>query len=139
MTEFLGSLSQMLDEYNTIKDAVPPVLVPLMHPFYERVEAALAPGLTHLSWTSLNIESCKQSVPMNYTRFRNLETVTCFSSVLNRFFADIQSVYKEMGNLKLLSARCKDILDSRIEAVSLLPHSSLVFSILLRRCWKRCR
>uniref|UniRef100_A0A669P3A4 AAA+ ATPase domain-containing protein n=1 Tax=Phasianus colchicus TaxID=9054 RepID=A0A669P3A4_PHACC len=40
---------------------IPVVLKPLMKPFIEQVEDALAPGMTQLSWTSLNINKFKEA------------------------------------------------------------------------------
>lgn len=55
-------LLELLQDYSSAVARIPPLLVPLMRPFIDRVEAALSPGLTTLSWTALNTDTCK---PMN--------------------------------------------------------------------------
>lgn len=54
-------LKQLLDDFDAAVKRIPSVLQPLMNPFIHQVEAALSPGLTILSWTSLNIDNCKHS------------------------------------------------------------------------------
>lgn len=56
----LNSLREMLLEYKRIKDEIPAVLQPPMKPFCDRVEEALLPGVTALTWTALNVEACKK-------------------------------------------------------------------------------
>lgn len=53
-------LLELLQDYSSAVDGIPPLLLPLMQPFISRVEAALSPGLTTLSWASLNTDGCKQ-------------------------------------------------------------------------------
>ncbi|XP_074645893.1 dynein axonemal heavy chain 5-like [Tubulanus polymorphus] len=81
------NLSDVLLEYDTIVASIPLVLLPLMKPFRERVEESLKPGLTALSWTSLNLDSY------------------------------IQTARKSLRFLELLTKQITDILDCRIEAV----------------------
>lgn len=50
----------MLQDYSSVVGRIAPLLFPLMQPFISRVEAALSPGLTTLSWTALNTDGCKQ-------------------------------------------------------------------------------
>ena len=38
---------------------IPEIVLPLMKPFINKVEDTIKPGLTMLSWTSLNIEACE--------------------------------------------------------------------------------
>ena len=57
---YIFSLMSMLKEYQTIKDSIPTVVQPLMKPLCDYVERALKPGLSSLTWTSFNIESCEQ-------------------------------------------------------------------------------
>ena len=56
------SLTEMLDEYERIKQEVPATIAPMMKPFIHRVDDALAPGLSKLSWASLNVRECKSVV-----------------------------------------------------------------------------
>nr|XP_006825999.1 PREDICTED: dynein heavy chain 5, axonemal [Saccoglossus kowalevskii] len=83
------SLVEVLNEYDRILGTIPPVLVPLMKPYRDRVEDALNPGLSALNWTSLSIEQY------------------------------IKNIYKEMGFLQRLIKQVTDLLDCRIEAVLL--------------------
>ena len=52
-------LQEMLLTYSRIRQSIPQVLMPLMQPFMKRVDDALKPGVTTLTWTSLNASSCK--------------------------------------------------------------------------------
>lgn len=49
----------MLTEFQRIVQSIPVVLLPLMKPYKQRVEEALKPGITTLTWTSLNVDTCK--------------------------------------------------------------------------------
>ena len=50
------SLQMMLAEYQRMKSKMPPIIEQLMVPHLAKVDEALQPGLTALTWTSLNIE-----------------------------------------------------------------------------------
>ncbi|XP_072536415.1 dynein axonemal heavy chain 5 isoform X2 [Salminus brasiliensis] len=52
-----NKLIEMLRDFETAVSRIPPLLQPLMQPFINCVETALSPGLTTLSWTSLNINT----------------------------------------------------------------------------------
>ncbi|KAI4900024.1 hypothetical protein NFI96_023292, partial [Prochilodus magdalenae] len=80
-------LVEMLQDFETAVNRIPPLLQPLMRPFINRVESALAPGLTTLSWTSLNI---------------------------NTF---IDYVYEALQELEEVAKVTRDILECRIERV----------------------
>ncbi|XP_069476735.1 dynein axonemal heavy chain 5-like [Ambystoma mexicanum] len=49
-------LQSMLLDYQTFVNGIHATLKPLMRPFIGQIDEALTPGLTQLSWTSLNIE-----------------------------------------------------------------------------------
>lgn len=55
----VSRLLQLLQDYTSAIARIPPLLQPLMQPFISRVEASLLPGLTTLSWTSLNTNECQ--------------------------------------------------------------------------------
>jgi len=55
-------LQGMLRDFNTAVSRIPSVLKSPMQPFIGSVKTALYPGLTFLSWTSLNIDHCKTSI-----------------------------------------------------------------------------
>ncbi|XP_036378537.1 dynein heavy chain 5, axonemal, partial [Megalops cyprinoides] len=65
-------LEEMLEDYQEAQSRIPTLLQPLMHPFISRVEDALSPGLTMLSWTSLNTGKFIENV---YGALRELEQV----------------------------------------------------------------
>ena len=54
-------LVELLQDYSKVVDDIPEIILPLMKPFINTVEDTIKPGLTMLSWTSLNIEACKYS------------------------------------------------------------------------------
>ncbi|KAF5902717.1 dynein heavy chain 5, axonemal-like, partial [Clarias magur] len=52
-----NKLVEMLEYFGAAVSRIPALLQPLMKPFINRVEMALSPGFTILSWTSLNIKT----------------------------------------------------------------------------------
>lgn len=68
----LSRLLELLQDYSSVVDRIPPLLLPLMQPFINRVEAALSPGLTTLSWTALNTNGCKQEYMINRQMQKNI-------------------------------------------------------------------
>ncbi|XP_053268003.1 dynein axonemal heavy chain 5 [Pleuronectes platessa] len=68
-----NQLQELLLDYRSVVDGIPAPLFPLMQPFIGRVEAALSPGLTTLSWTALNTDAFIQSV---YVALEELEQVS---------------------------------------------------------------
>ncbi|XP_042366785.1 dynein axonemal heavy chain 5 [Plectropomus leopardus] len=66
-------LLELLQDYSSVVARIPPLLFPLMAPFVGRVEAALSPGLTTLSWTSLNTDLFIDAV---YRALRDLNQVS---------------------------------------------------------------
>ena len=52
-------LVEILQEYSKVVGDIPEIVLPLMKPFINKVEDTIKPGLTMLSWTSLNIEGCR--------------------------------------------------------------------------------
>ncbi|KAI8792083.1 dynein heavy chain 5, axonemal [Biomphalaria glabrata] len=81
------ALTEMLVEYQRVLQAIPQVLLSLIKPFQKRVDEAIKPGITTLTWTSLNVDTY------------------------------IKEIYETMRDLEKLSKTVKDILDCRIEAV----------------------
>ena len=55
----INSLHEMLQEYKAILDSISPVVMPLMKPYKAKVEDELNPGMTSLTWMSLNVDTCK--------------------------------------------------------------------------------
>lgn len=44
-----------MDDFERTKESIPWIAEPCMKPFLSRVEDAIAPGLTMLTWASMNI------------------------------------------------------------------------------------
>ncbi|CAH1798803.1 unnamed protein product, partial [Owenia fusiformis] len=85
-TTYVG-LTELLKEYNRILDTVPPLLMPLMDPYKNRILEAMKPGLTSLSWTSLNVDTY------------------------------VKNIYKIIANVENVVKQTSDILECRIDAV----------------------
>ncbi|KAM8731517.1 dynein axonemal heavy chain 5 [Acanthopagrus schlegelii] len=66
-------LLDLLQDYSSVVSRIPPALLPLMQPFTVRVEAALSPGLTTLSWTALNTDAFIENV---YVVLKDLDQVS---------------------------------------------------------------
>ena len=58
----LTSFTFGLSEYQTLVKSIIPVTAPLLSPHLVELESILTPGLTTLSWTSMNINSYKSRV-----------------------------------------------------------------------------
>ena len=61
----------MLGEYRRILGSIPAVLMPLMRPFSERVDEALKPGISSLTWMSLNVDTCELSIECWFQGLKN--------------------------------------------------------------------
>ncbi|GCC35016.1 hypothetical protein chiPu_0013494 [Chiloscyllium punctatum] len=81
------SLQELLSNYQNVANTIPSIIQPMMKPFIGQVDEAFIPGLTMLSWTSLNIE---------------------------RF---IENVYDLLAELKHIVKQVSDTLECRIERV----------------------
>ncbi|XP_066267666.1 dynein axonemal heavy chain 5-like [Branchiostoma lanceolatum] len=81
------ALKEVLREFEGIVARIPNVLLPLMRPFINQVEEAVQPGLTMLTWTSVNIDTY------------------------------IGNIYKALNSLELLTKQASDVLECRIESV----------------------
>ncbi|XP_069033626.1 dynein axonemal heavy chain 5 [Embiotoca jacksoni] len=55
-------LQDLLQDYHCVVSRIPPLLLPLMQPFFSHVEASLSPGLTTLSWSALSSDGFLHSV-----------------------------------------------------------------------------
>ncbi|XP_041823849.1 dynein heavy chain 5, axonemal [Melanotaenia boesemani] len=65
-------LIELLQVYSSTISRIPPLILPVIQPFIGRVEVALLPGLTMLSWTSLNADAFVDDV---YEALKELEHV----------------------------------------------------------------
>lgn len=77
----------MLKEYKKVLSKIPEIFQPLMAPHLAKLDAALEPGISMLTWTSLNLNSY------------------------------IESVYDTLREFELLIDRANDIKEFRIEKV----------------------
>ncbi|XP_078698147.1 dynein axonemal heavy chain 5-like [Branchiostoma floridae x Branchiostoma belcheri] len=80
------ALNELLSDYKKLTDSITPILQPLMKPVIGQIDDAIKPGLTMLSWTSLNIKQY------------------------------IGEVYKVMEKVELLVKQVTDMLECRIDA-----------------------
>lgn len=86
----------MLQENKRVRKKIPAAFEELMGPHINRVEDTIEPGLTKLSWTSLNIEEYIQNV---YKRLEELELLMIRANELTEFRID--AVLQEMATTTL--------------------------------------
>ena len=77
----------MLDERNRVLEKIPATFRPLFGPHLTKLEAAIEPGLTMLTWTSMNITTY------------------------------LQAVHEALGEVDLLIDRANDLVKYRIESI----------------------
>ncbi|XP_052714224.1 dynein axonemal heavy chain 5-like isoform X2 [Crassostrea angulata] len=82
-----SALQMLLQENKRVRSKIPTAFESLMGPHVSKVDKRLEPGLSKLSWTSLNIQEY------------------------------IQEVYSVLGELELLMDRAHDLMEFRIDAV----------------------
>uniref|UniRef100_A0A8C3UM51 Dynein axonemal heavy chain 5 n=1 Tax=Catharus ustulatus TaxID=91951 RepID=A0A8C3UM51_CATUS len=82
-------LQNLLINYKEHLDRIPVVLKPLMKPLIGQIEDALTPGLMQLSWTSLNINKCRE---LDYVVKSASDTLEC----------RIERILKDMSNTALI-------------------------------------
>ncbi|KAJ8315371.1 LOW QUALITY PROTEIN: hypothetical protein KUTeg_007521 [Tegillarca granosa] len=80
------SLREMLSEYERIVSEIPQVLLPLMKPYRDHVEESLLPGLTSLTWMSIN---------RNYEVMSSLEKLS--KTVTDILDCRVEAVLQEMS------------------------------------------
>ncbi|XP_069769396.1 dynein axonemal heavy chain 5 isoform X5 [Narcine bancroftii] len=66
------SIQELLCNYQHVVNSIPSIIQPLMKPFISQVDEALIPGLTMLSWSSLNIDKFVDNVNISLTELRQL-------------------------------------------------------------------
>nr|XP_055038161.1 dynein axonemal heavy chain 5 isoform X2 [Misgurnus anguillicaudatus] len=91
-------LQTILEDFDVAVKRIPSMLQPPMKPFIHHVEAALSPGLTVLSWTSLNIDNFIESV---YEALRKLQRVAKVS--MDILECRIERVLNSMSSTLLLA------------------------------------
>ena len=86
----------MLKERSAVMDKIPQTFRPLMGPHLTKLEAAIEPGLTMLTWTSLNLNTYTDGV---YEALRELELLVDRANDLVKY--RIECVLQEMCNVLL--------------------------------------
>ena len=86
----------MVAENNRVRDKVSELFAPLMGPHLEKVDEALSPGLTVLSWSSLNLGLFIDSV---YTALRDLDLLIDRVSDIHE--NRVKAVFKDMQKIPL--------------------------------------
>lgn len=86
----------MVTENNRVRDKISELFAPLMGPHLEKVDEALSPGLTVLSWSSLNLGSFIDSV---YTALSELDLLIDRANGIHE--NRIMAVFKDMLKIPL--------------------------------------
>ncbi|KAL0969945.1 hypothetical protein UPYG_G00234980 [Umbra pygmaea] len=97
LKDMQNNLQELLLDFNAALSRIHPLLQPLMRPFISRVERALSPGLTTLSWNSLYTDTFIQDV---YDVLRELEQVAKFAR--DSLECCIERVLQAMSSTALL-------------------------------------
>ncbi|KAL8448489.1 hypothetical protein Emed_003750 [Eimeria media] len=84
-------LKYILDEYQRVSSVIRPVTASLLQKHLDSFEKRLSPGLTTLTWASLNIESFLQGASRDLENL-NLLVVTVNDIVENRIESSIKSL-----------------------------------------------
>ncbi|KAM9416983.1 dynein axonemal heavy chain 5 isoform 1-T1 [Salvelinus alpinus] len=90
-------LQEMLQDFEAVLSRIPPILLPLMQPFIRHVENSLSPGLTTLSWTSLNTDRFIENV---YGVLQELEQVA--KVAMDTLECRIERILQAMSSTALL-------------------------------------
>nr|XP_044988409.1 dynein axonemal heavy chain 5 [Jaculus jaculus] len=91
-----SNMKMMLSEYQRVKSKMPPAIEQLMAPHLAKVGEALQPGLTALTWTSLNIGTFLEHAS---SKIKNLELLLDRVNDLIEF--RIEAILEEMGSTPL--------------------------------------
>lgn len=86
----------MLEERNRVLGKIPATFRPLFGPHLTKLEAAIEPGLTMLTWTSMNISTYLETV---YEALREVELLINRANDLVKF--RIENILIEMANVRL--------------------------------------
>ena len=83
---YFNQLTHLINEHQRITGEIAPITLPLMRPLLEDLELTMLPGLTDLTWTSVNIDMY------------------------------LARVHKKMSNIQELVRKMNDILHNRIDS-----------------------
>lgn len=86
----------MLEERNRVLGKIPTAFRPLFGPHLTKLEAAIEPGLTMLTWTSMNITTYLETV---YEALQEVELLIDRSNDLVKY--RIENILFEMANVTL--------------------------------------
>ena len=86
----------MLSENSRVRAKIPAAFEHLMGPHIEKVDHTIEPGLSELTWTSINLDHYTSSV---YKALGDLELLMDWANDLVKF--RINGVLKSMSNAKL--------------------------------------
>ena len=92
-----NELSYILREHSRVLGSVAPIARALLRPHAADLELRLRPGMTTITWTSMNIDSYKASVTTGLTRFEEL-VMTVNGIIENR----IEKNLKVVGRAELV-------------------------------------
>lgn len=67
----------MLKEFDEIRDSIQPIMFSCMRPLIVRVEEAIKPGLTLISWSSLNFDKYMDDVDKALQFLKNFSKKVC--------------------------------------------------------------
>uniref|UniRef100_A0AAV2L334 AAA+ ATPase domain-containing protein n=1 Tax=Knipowitschia caucasica TaxID=637954 RepID=A0AAV2L334_KNICA len=90
-------LLDLLHDYSSVLVRIPALLVPLLQPFITEVESALSPGLSTVTWTSLNTQAFVDSVQRPLLELK--QVCKCVSDILD---CRINRLLQRIGTCTLL-------------------------------------
>ncbi|GCB62029.1 hypothetical protein scyTo_0004191, partial [Scyliorhinus torazame] len=102
------SIQELLSNYQNVVNNIPTMIRPLMKPFISQVDEALIPGLTILSWTSLNIGRFIESVYSSLTELKHM-----VKQVSDTLECRIERVLHEMSLTALVDLPEDDLVEAR--------------------------
>eukprot|EP00820_Chromera_velia_P029268 Cvel_12266.t1-p1 / transcript=Cvel_12266.t1 / gene=Cvel_12266 / organism=Chromera_velia_CCMP2878 / gene_product=Dynein gamma chain, flagellar outer arm, putative / transcript_product=Dynein gamma chain, flagellar outer arm, putative / location=Cvel_scaffold794:55107-67642(+) / protein_length=1727 / sequence_SO=supercontig / SO=protein_coding / is_pseudo=false len=88
-----NELAYILKEYRRITAMIRPIASQLLKPHLDNLEFILRPGMTSLTWTSMNIDVYLNSVSLGLHKLEQL-VVSCTDIMENRIDANLKTVSK---------------------------------------------
>ena len=82
MSVFFSKLQMLLEEDRSTRAKIPVIFQQLMSPHTRKVDMAIQPGLTMLSWTSLNLQSYFTTIKVALRDLSLLIKQVCASCML---------------------------------------------------------
>ncbi|XP_007895756.2 dynein axonemal heavy chain 5 [Callorhinchus milii] len=100
------SIQELLNDYQNVVNNIPSITKPMMKYFIGQVDEALLPGLTMLSWTSLNIDRFIKCVYSSLTELEHL-----VKQVSDTLECRIERVLHEMSLTALVDLPEEDLME----------------------------